>query len=204
MEGTYTFIEKLSTKEPVPGGGGASALMGAVSAALCSMVANLTSGKKKYAEYQEDVERILADMQREASACLKLMEEDAKAFLPLSRAYGIPKDQPGRDEILENALKNACQVPFDILKEAHKILGTVQELRIKGSRLAVSDVGVAASACRSAAEGAAMNVFINTKLMKDREYAERVNLETKKMLEECVTQCSRVYDEIMAQLCKRA
>lgn len=204
MDGTYTFIEKLSTKEPVPGGGGASALMGAVSAALCSMVANLTSGKKKYAEYQEDVERILADMNTEIAACLKLIEEDAKAFLPLSRAYGIPKDQPDRDDILENALKNACQVPFDILKEARKILGTVQELRIKGSRLAVSDVGVAASACRSAAEGAAMNVFINTKLMKDREYAERVNLETKRMLEECVTQCSRVYDEIMAQLCKRA
>lgn len=200
MDNTYLFIEKLSTKEPVPGGGGASALMGAVSAALCSMVANLTSGKKKYAQYQEDIERIIEEMKSEINVFLGLIEKDAQCFYPLSQAYGIPKTEPGRDEILENALVDACGAPLEILREAHKLLDIMKELNVKGSRLAVSDVGVAAAACRAAAEGAAMNVYINTRLMKNREYAGRVNEETKELLNECTQCCDSLYTEILSGL----
>lgn len=201
MDNTYTFIQQLATKEPVPGGGGASALMGAVAAALCSMVANLTSGKKKYVRYQEDIERILAQMQEEVAVCLDFIKADADAFYPLSQAYGIPKEEPGRDGILEEALVRACEVPLNILREAHKLLPVLKELQTKGSRLAVSDVGVAASACRGAAEGAAMNVYINTRLMKNRKYADEANEETKALLAECVKECREIYEEIADKLC---
>lgn len=202
MDNTYEFIEKLSTKEPVPGGGGASALMGAVAAALCSMVANLTSGKKKYAEYQEDIERIIKDMGFEINVFLGLIEKDAEGFYPLSRAYSIPKDEPGRDELLESALAVAAEAPFEILRECHKLLATLDELAIKGSRLALSDVGVAAAACRAAADGAVMNVYANTKLMKNREYADRLNEQTRAFQKECRESCDRVYDAVSCTFLK--
>mgnify|MGYP003290368744 CR=1 FL=1 len=172
------FTSELSSAAPVPGGGGASALMGAVASSLCSMVANLTTGKKKYAEYQADIERILDKAKKLNSEMLDLMQKDADAFEPLSKAYGIPKETEGRDAILEEALKVAAKAPFDIVAKCEEVTDLIEELVIKGSRLAISDVGVAASACQAAVNGAAMNVYINTKLMKDREYALDLNEKT--------------------------
>ena len=106
------FLAVLSSSEPVPGGGGAGALMGATAAALCSMVANLTSGKKKYAEYQSDIERIIRNMNYEIKVFLALINKDAEGFYPLSRAYSIPKDEPGREQTLEQALVLAATYPI--------------------------------------------------------------------------------------------
>jgi methenyltetrahydrofolate cyclohydrolase len=200
MDEINIFIKKLSSKEPTPGGGGASALIGAVSAALCSMAANFTSGKKKYAEYQSDIEDILKKTQILIDNLLYLINRDAEVFTPLSEAYGIPKDNPDRDEILENALKNACTVPFEILLETEKILPVLEDLTVKGSHLVISDVGVAASACRSAVEGAALNVYINTKLMKDRVYADDINNKTAVISEQAVKKCNDVYQIILEKL----
>lgn len=200
MESTFTFIKELSSKSPTPGGGGASALIGAVSAALCSMVANLTSGKKKYAEYQNSIEKIIIKTEAAIDKLLDLIEKDAEVFRPLSEAYSIPKDDPDRDNILEKALIDACSVPYHILKEVSKITGIIEELQVKGTKLALSDVGVAASACKSAMEGAAMNVYINTKLMKDKEYAAKVNAETTFILEQSTRRCEKIYTEILNEL----
>ena len=93
------FIENLSSVAPVPGGGGAAALMGGVASALCSMVANLTTGKKKYIDYEEDIQDVLKKTKILNDEILELIEEDAKAFEPLSKAYSIPKDDPTRDEV---------------------------------------------------------------------------------------------------------
>lgn len=194
------FLDELSSQSPTPGGGGASALMGAVSAALCSMVANLTSGKKKYAEYQDDIDKVLEKTKISIGKLLHLIEKDAEVFAPLAEAYRIPKDQPDRDKILEEALIGACSVPMDIIREVSGIAGIIEELQSKGSKMAVSDVGVAASACRSALEGAAMNVYINTKLMKDRECAARINAETTSLLEQSCSRCEKVYLEILNEL----
>ena len=194
------FINVLSSSEPVPGGGGASALVGAVSSALCAMVANLTTGKKKYAEYQGDIDAILAAIPKKNETLLNLIEKDAEVFEPLSKAYGIPKDTPGRDEILEDALVNACTVPMEILKETAGIIATIEELAVKGSKLAVSDVGVAASACRCAMEGAIMNVYVNTKLMNNKEYAAKLNVEASAILEDGRKRCDSVYEKITAEL----
>ncbi|MBO7427053.1 MAG: cyclodeaminase/cyclohydrolase family protein [Clostridiales bacterium] len=191
-----TFTDELCSNAPVPGGGGASALMGAVSAALCSMVGELTTGKKKYAEYQIDIDRILGDAKYLNSEMLDLMQKDADAFEPLAKAYGIPKEDPERDDILEAALVVAAQAPFDIVMKCKEVAALVDELVTKGSRLAISDVGVAAAACRAAATGAAMNVYINTKLMKNREYAAKLNEDTNRAVDEIVTICDNAYKEV--------
>ncbi|MCR5617472.1 MAG: cyclodeaminase/cyclohydrolase family protein [Clostridiales bacterium] len=191
-----TFTGELCSNAPVPGGGGASALMGAVSASLCSMVGELTTGKKKYAEYQTDIERILGDAKYLNKEMLDLMQKDADAFEPLSKAYGIPKDDPEREDILEAALVVAAQAPFDIVIKCREVASLVEELVTKGSRLAISDVGVAAAACRAAATGAAMNVYINTKLMKNREYADKLNSDTNEAVNEIVSICDKAYEEV--------
>ncbi len=196
----HEFIRQLSSKAPVPGGGGASALIGAVGVSLCSMVANLTSGKKKYAQYQEDIEKILERTQISIDRLLLLIEKDAEVFEPLSAAYGIPKEDPNRDTVLEKALVAACSVPMEILKEVSEILDVVAELSVKGSRLAVSDVGVAASALRSAMESAVLNVYINTKLIQDREYALKTNAQAEELLNAGNKTCDAIYKQITEEL----
>ncbi len=200
MDNTYEFIEKLSTKEPTPGGGGASAMIGAVASALCQMVANLTSGKKKYAQYQEDIERIIKNVEFEKKVFLELIDKDAEGFYPLSKAYSIPKDEPGRTETLEQALKIAAQTPLEILKECDKLADVLDELAVKGSVLVLSDVGVAAAACRAAADGAAMSVYANTGLMKNREYAEELNGKAMAYQGKCREVCDRVYDVVFGKM----
>lgn len=194
------FTNQLSSSAPVPGGGGASALMGAVSASLCSMVGNLTSGKKKYAEYQEDIECIIADAVRLNEDMLSLIEKDAEAFEPLAKAYSIPKDEPGRDEVLEKALFEAALAPLEIVKKSKEVSLLIEELAVKGSRLAISDVGVAASACAACARGASMNVYINTKLMKNRDAASKLNEQTIGLVDEVVKICDAAYDEVKGGL----
>ena len=194
------FTNQLSSAAPVPGGGGASALMGAVSASLCSMVGNLTSGKKKYAEYQQDIERIMARALELNEDMLTLIEKDAEAFEPLAKAYSIPKEEPGRDEILEKALYEAALAPLEIVKKSKEVSELISELVIKGSRLAISDVGVAASACEACAKGASMNVYINTKLMKNRDVAAKLNEEALSLVADVCSACSKAYDEVKGGL----
>lgn len=195
-----TFIHELSSKAPVPGGGSVAALAGSLSAALASMAANLTSGKKKYAAYQADIERILDQTAVSSKRFLDLIEADAQAFLPLSKAYGIPKTDPERLQIMEAALRTACEAPFAVIQEAQSLLALLEELTEKGSRLVVSDVGVAASCCRCAAESAALNVYINTKMMTDRDYAEKLNRETETGVQTICRRSETVYQTVQTIL----
>lgn len=194
------FTNELSSKAPVPGGGGASALMGAIASSLCSMVANLTTGKKKYAEYQPDIDRILAGVECLTSDILELINKDAEAFEPLSQAYSIPKEQEDRDELLERALRVASEAPFEIVQKMSEVTKLIEELAIKGSKLAISDVGVAACACSAAVKGASMNVYINTKLMKDREYAKQMNVKTEAVVNDVCTRCDAAYQKVLSGL----
>lgn len=196
-----SFLTELASKEPVPGGGGAAALIGSLAAALCSMVANLTTGKKKYAQYQEDIERILEEMEQVIWQLHGYIQKDAEAFAPLAAAYGIPKDAPGREEILQKALLEAARVPMELTEALYGLIGILEELEEKGSRLAVSDVAVAATACRAALEGAVMNVYINTGLMKDKERAASMNERAKGLAREGAKRCQAVYERIKESLC---
>lgn len=190
------FLDELASAAPVPGGGGASALIGAISAALCSMVANLTTGKKKYAQYQERIDELIPilDLLRE-----KLLEDiklDADAFYPLSQAYSIPKDAPDRDIVMEEALLTAAKAPMKIMEDVSLLVPVLEELEVMGSRLAISDVAVAAAACSAALKGAVMNIYINTRSMKDRKTADDMNQKAKELLNEGSRRCDAVYDRI--------
>lgn len=176
------FTEKLSSKDAVPGGGGASALVGALGAALASMVGNLTVGKPKYAAVEEDVKALMLRAKTAEGKLLALVEEDAKAFEPLSKAYGIPKTDPSRDEVMENALAVASAPPMEMMRVCAEVINILAELIDKGSVLAVSDVGVGAALAAAAMKGASLNVFINTGLMKNRETAEKLNAEADELL----------------------
>ena len=194
------FLKELASKEPTPGGGGASALLGSVSASLCSMVANLTTGKKKYAQYQEDIERILKEMETGIWKIHSFIEKDAIAFAPLAQAYSIPKDQPDREQILEKALLDAAVLPMELTETLYALVPVMEELEIKGSRLAISDVAVAAAACEGALKGAVMNVYINTRLMKDKEKANAMNQKAMELEEDGSRRCREVYVRIRQSL----
>ena len=192
------FLEELSSNTPVPGGGGASALIGAIGCALCSMVANLTTGKKKYAQYQERIDELLPFLEEMRAELMTDIKMDADAFYPLSQAYSIPKDAPNRDTIMEEALLTASNAPMKIVEDVSKLVPVLEELEVIGSRLAISDVAVAAAACSAALKGAVMNIYINTKSMKNREVADVMNQKAKDLVSDGTKRCDAVYEKISA------
>jgi formiminotetrahydrofolate cyclodeaminase len=131
---------------------------------------------------------------------LRLIDADAEAFAPLARAYGIPKDEPGRDEIMEEALKNGAAVPMDIMRTCGRALDIIEEFAEKGSRLAVSDAGCAAASCKAAMQAASLNVFINTKSMKDRAHAEALNAEADQLLARYNELADKIFDSVAGKL----
>lgn len=194
------FLAELSSNAPVPGGGGASAAVGAFAAALGMMVTNLTIGKKKYADYEEEVKAVRDRLERLRDQLIDLVDADAVAFEPLSKAYSIPKDDPARGTIMENALYEASIVPMKIMET---ILAAAQDLEIlveKGSRLAVSDVGVGILFAQAAIEGASLNVYINTKSMKDRERAAALDAKADAIIAEGAALKERIYGGVLAAI----
>lgn len=121
---------------------------------------------------------------------------DADAFYPLSQAYSIPKDAPDRDKIMEEALLTASNAPMKIIEDVSKLVPVLEELEVIGSRLAISDVAVAAAACSAALKGAVMNIYINTKSMKNREVAEAMNQKAKELVGDGTARCDAVYKKI--------
>lgn len=194
------FLTELSSKAPVPGGGGASALVGAVGCSLGTMVGNLTLGKKKYADVQEDIQKLIIKSEKLKEELLELINEDAKAFEPLSKAYGLPKDTPEeiayKNEVMEKALYEASIVPLNIMKKIYEMILLHDEYAAKGTKIAISDVAVGVVFCKSALLGASMNVFINTKSMKNRDTAKKLNDEANKL----IAYGSAVADRIFSQI----
>jgi len=196
----WAFIDDLSSKKPTPGGGGVSALLGALAAALCSMVANLTLGKEKYREFENDIERILESTSDITESLYALIARDAAVFEPLSKAYSIPKTNKERDKILESALIDATSVPSEILDVLNTLVYILEELEVKGSKMVASDVAVAALACKCAMESALVNVYVNTKLMKDHIRAKEINQNAEKRISDSQNRCLGVYNNIMKNL----
>ena len=194
------FVDVLASKAAVPGGGGASAFVGALGMALGNMVGNLTVGKKKYADVEDDIIAIMKKADGIQAEMLRLVDEDAVVFEPLSKAYGIPKEDPTRAQVMEDALKLACSVPMDIMRTACKAIELHQELAEKGSRLALSDVGVGVAFCKSALMGASLNVFINTKAMTDKEYAAGIEKEADSLLDKYCALADEIYTSVVGQL----
>ena len=197
MESTCTdFAAALAAKESVPGGGGAAAYVGALGAALCSMVGNFTTGKKKYADVEEDVQRMLAQAEEVRVRLLELVDEDAEAFFPLSQAYGIPKEDPTRAERLEATTKDAIAAPLEMMRQIAKSIELLEEMGEKGSRMLISDVGCGALLASAAIQAASMNVFINTKSLTDRDFAQKVETEADSLLATFVPRAEAVAAQV--------
>lgn len=194
------FLSALSSKEPTPGGGGASALVAAIGCSLGSMVANLTTGKKKYAQYQDKIDEYLKVLEEKNKILVADIEKDAKAFAPLAAAYSLDKNTPDYDNIMEKALLDAATAPMEILEDIYSLVPVIEDLAQIGSRLAISDVAVAATCVRAGVEGCVLNVYINTKSMKNREVAVDINQKAGIIVEDAVTRMSAVYDKINASL----
>ena len=204
---TYTcedFVDILSTKAPVPGGGGASALVGALGTALGNMVGSLTVGKKKYADVEADIIALKEKADALQKDFLRLVEEDAKVFEPLSKAYGMPKDteeeKAEKARVMEIVLKDACSVPMEIMRKCCEAIDIIEEFAAKGSVIALSDAGVGVAFCKAALYGASLNVFINTKSMANREYAESLNKEAEEMMAVYGAKADAVFEGVNARL----
>ena len=198
------YLKEVASKAPIPGGGGASAVAGALAAALSSMVCNLTVGKKSYIVVEDDVKKILESMNSHIDSFLKLADKDAEVFYPLSQAYGFnPKDEKEKSEHeknMEKLLLDAAMIPLEVMKEARGMLDDIKFLAKNGSKLAVSDVGVAVSLLRSAVSGAMMNVVINLKYMKDKKLAGELLDEASELLENTMEKADTVYREVLEVL----
>ena len=198
------FLEVLSSKEPVPGGGGASALAGALGNALGQMVANLTIGKKKYADVEAEIKELLGRMQKLQAAFVTLADRDAQVFAPLAQCYSLPslteEEKAYKEKVMEERLLDASFVPLEIMEHAVAMLGILEILGDKGSRLAVSDVCVGVQFIRASLLGAVMNVYINTKSMKNREKAEELNARAGQLIEEGTAWADRIYAKVLDQL----
>ena len=192
------FVTVLASNAPVPGGGGASALVAAIGTALGNMVGSLTVGKKKYADVEEEIIALKAKCDKLQADLLAQIELDAKGFEPLSKAYGIPKDNPDRDRILEDATVVACQVPVKIMELCCEALDAIAVFAAKGSRLAVSDAGCGAVCVKAALQAASLNVFINTKTLQNRELAEEMNKKCLGMLEKYCAMADGIFETVKA------
>ena len=135
------FVAVLASDAPAPGGGGAAALAGALGTALGSMVGALTVGKRRYAAVESEINALMARCRALQEELLDQVPADAEGFLPLARAYGIPKDDPSRAAVLEEATITACAAPIRIMELCCESLEAIRQLAEKGSRLAVSDAG---------------------------------------------------------------
>lgn len=190
------FLDALAAKTPVPGGGGASALVAALGAALAAMVGNYTVGKKKYADVEEDVRRLMNEAEDIRARLLALVDADAAAFEPLSRAYAIPKDDPNREAVMEQCLRDAAATPMEILRLSCKAIELHREMGEKGSVMVLSDVGTGVVFCWSALYGAALNVRVNTRSMTDRAYAEAMNAEVDARMDKYWKIADQVYESV--------
>ena len=181
------FLEELASKAAAPGGGGASALVGAAGVALGSMVGNLTTGKKKYAAVEEKIQALNAKAETLRKELEALVQEDAEAFAPLAAAYGLPKDTPeqaaDKERVMETALTRAALVPIKIMQKCLEGITLAYSYAVDGSTMAISDAGCAAVLCKAALQAASLNVFVNTKLMTNREFATALEHTAEQLLD---------------------
>lgn len=204
MDLNTEFIDALASSAPTPGGGGASAYVGALSSALASMVGNLTVGKKKYAAVEPEVEEALARLEELRARLLELVDEDARAFEPLAASYRMPKDTPeqqaAKHEAEQAALVGACEVPLEIMGCVQEVVGLTDFMAHKGSRMALSDAGVAAAFARAASDGASLNIYINAKSMDDQELAANYRSKTAAVASDVRERCDQIFDYVKEEI----
>lgn len=198
------FVSQLASKAPVPGGGGAAALIGSMGAALGNMVVGLTSGKKKYAAYEEDLQRIKLELTEWQEKLLSYIDEDAIAFYPLSQAYGIKatteEEKAMKNQVLQAALKEASLVPMKIVQACYASLLIQEELAVKGSSLAISDVACGVQALRTGLLAGRVNVMINLGMIEDSAFVQRMKTDLDDVTQKGLELADRIYSNVESKL----
>ena len=192
------FIEVLASKAPVPGGGGAAAMGGAIGMALSNMVGNLTVGKKKYADVEGEAKELIARGENIITKLKMLVDKGAEVFEPLSKAYGLPKNTPEeakyKEETMENCCKVACGVPMEIMRAAFEGIKIHARMGEIGTMIAISDVGCGVAFLKSALISGSLNVIININTIKDQEFSSA----TRKEMEDLLNTGTKIADDTLA------
>ncbi|AYD40797.1 sugar ABC transporter substrate-binding protein [Clostridium fermenticellae] len=200
------FIEKLSSKSPTPGGGGASALLGSVGTALSGMVANLTICNKKFTEYRDEIEYMLNKSRAIQTQFLELMDKDAENFLPFIKAFGLPKlteeEKKFRENVMQKCLKNACTAPIEIMEKCLEALEVHEYFVDHCSKMIVSDIGVGVQSLRSALLGAHLSVIININSIKDSDYTSKIKRKVNLLVKEGTAKADMIYEKVCTILSK--
>ena len=193
------FTAQLASAQPAPGGGGAAALTGALAASLTAMAANVTAANPRYAERSDALRSLIDACETQRTTLLALIEADAAGFLPLQKAYAIPRTDPDRAAKLAAAAQTACLAPLAMLEHCMQTALLLTAALETASPLLRSDVGCAAALCRAAAEGAAMNVFVNTGLLAPGERAA-TEARAEHLRATVVQSCTQTADAVFAAL----
>ena len=198
------FINELASKAPTPGGGGASAYCGALATALASMVGNLTVGKKTYAAVEDEVKEALIQLEEQRNKFVELIDKDAQAFEPLSRAYRLPRatseELAYKNKVMQQALVGATEVPLEIMDICAQVITTSKFLAHNGSRLALSDVGVAVLFAKAALKGASLNVYANASSMTNEAQARSYIQQADCLIEEYGALADELYEYVIKEI----
>ena len=199
----HEFVEALAGADPVPSGGGAAALVAGVGAALASMAALLARRRHEGAQ-AEELDGACTRLSAARARLLRCIDDDARAFLPLSAVYKMPKDTPGqraaRAEAMEGRLRACAEVPLSMMRACSEVLQTLPALLEPAGLLLASDVGSAAVMCRAAMQSAALSVRANTRLMADRGAARELDGEADALLEAAREAARDLYSETKERL----
>jgi formiminotetrahydrofolate cyclodeaminase len=199
-----TFLDDLASERPTPGGGGAAAVCGAIGAALVSMVANLTIGKKNYEAVWEDLEAVNAKAEALRAELTGAIEEDVVAFNSVMGAYGLPRatdeEKAERTASIQAALKDATLAPLRAVKACFEVMRLSAAVAEKGNLNVISDAGVAVLSANAGLRSAALNVFINAKAIKDRDFAEKQIAEVKALLDQAAETTESVYQTVRTKI----
>lgn len=199
-----TFLDALASGEPTPGGGGAAALMGAMGAALISMVCHLTIGKKGYEAVEDDMRELLGHAESLRARLQAMVAEDAAAFDRLMSAYRLPKatdeEKTYRSAAIQNGLKAATMAPLECARAAAEVIRLTTGAAERGNANVISDVGVGALAGWAALRSAALNVNVNVPQIKDRHFADHALTEIATLLDECAPLAEQVHARVKARL----
>ena len=198
------FIHKVISNDPVPGGGSVSAFNGALATSLAAMVANLTIGRKKYAEVNEVMEDLSARFEELARQLIIDVDRDSDAYNRVFAAFKLPKEteeeKAEKARVMAIVLKDACSVPMEIMEKCCEAIELIVEFGAKGSKLAISDAGVGAAFCKAALQGASLNVYINTKSMADKEAAASYNKEADELREKYEQKADEIFNRVCSKI----
>lgn len=202
------FVEELSSNSPAPGGGSAAALAASLGSALCSMVFNLTIGKKAYNEYEDDkknsINSSLEVAKEEKDNFLRLMEKDAEEFLVLMDAFKLPKnteeEKSYRLEKINEGYLKALEIPLEVAEKAFQIYKYIEVAANYGNKNAISDAGVAALLIQTAIEAAVLNVKINLSSVKDESYKAQVSEKSNNLIKEGLLKKEKIMETVISKL----